>query len=356
MRPTDLHPKQMMRRSRVAILLIVLVASSCQRASRPVPQFLDESAKQDLDRANIVVLAKVNGVSDRDRHQEGKYRLIELALDVQLVIKGDLDSRTPCARYYALKGGFVGHLPVWVEPGSTGIFFLTNSSPCLRAVNDNRAYVRTFGTLPTARQRSAEKLIAGVTLPQGCAGNSYVYNAQQDVWAVTIPLVGSRAARKLMVGADSDNSRSVEPCSCLVAALVWKLPESCLTSLTPRDGIREQAHEIRNSNDALNFREEQELRDNPAAWLETTVEAWGMDGALLRLGGLMSSSGSGLSQGACSALRARRESSSFGASLKGGRDRSNATAESAALGQFDQWTNAGCQPNWQVMEGPVIDP
>ena len=243
-----------------------------------------------------------------------------------------------------------------VEPGSTGIFFLAKSGPCLRAVNDSRAYLRTEKTPRAGQPGPPEKLIAEMTLPHGCAGNAYIYKGQDAVWAVTIPLVGSRAARKLMVTIDNDSNIAVEPCSCLVAALVWKLPERCLDSLPSGNGIREQAQEIERTNDALNYREERKLHDDPAAWLEETVEGWGMDGAMLRLGGLMAHSGSRFSKGACAALMARRKSVSFGASLEKGRDRFNAAAESAAIGQFDQWADAGCRAEWQTFESPVIDP
>jgi hypothetical protein len=339
-----------------AIWVLALAGSGCQRGTRPTPQFLNESAKQDLDKASLVVLANVKTVSDSGMPSgPAGYRLIRVALEVRRVIKGELDDRTPCVNYFALHGGFVGQLPVWVEPGSTGVFFLAEASPCFRAVNDSRTYIEVYSS-PPMTPASPEKFVARATLPRGCAGNSYISKAAQDVWSVTIPLVGPRAARNLLLTTHDDANVGARDCSCLVAATVWKLSESCLAALPIRDGIREQARGIKATNDKLNLGEEQRLRGNPAIWLQTTVEELGMDGALLRMGGLMSRSGSPFSEGTCAVLKAERESASFGASLSRGRDHSNAKAESAAIKQFGQWLGSGCRPEWQLLENPEIDP
>ena len=341
-------------------LTVMLVASWLLRGQIPLipaPQFLNESAKQEFDRAGIVVLAKVRNASDRAERADTKYRLIEVGLDVQRVIKGSLASRTPCVVYYAPRGAFTGQMPTWVAPGSTGFFFLADSKPCLRAVNDFRAYIRETGTPdPRAVATSPEKLIAQSTLPEGCAGNDYLYRAGEDVWSITIPLVGSRAARKLLIGSDSNGKRSVNPCSCLAAASIWKLSEECLSSLPSGNGIREQARQIVNTNNAFNRQDLQQIRENPGAWLETNVQGWGMDGTTLRLAGVMSHSASKISQTACAALRARLRSPSLQTSLKSSQNGSNRAVEHAAVAQFGRWTAAGCRPTWAALENPVTDP
>jgi len=340
----------------IAAFVMLLLALSCQGGSSPTLRFLNESAKEDLDKASLVVLATVNAVSDQNRPPApAGYRRMEVTLDVQRVIKGELATRTPCVTYYALNGGIVGHLPVWVEPGSTGIFFLSKAEPCFRAVNDNRTYIRAYSTLPTTPV-SPEKLIAEATVPRGCAGNSYIYTAQQDVWSETIPLVGSRAARKLLLASHHGDGSGIMDCSCLVAAMVWRLPESCLASRSTRDEIQQQAQRIKASNNELNLQEERLLRDNPAVWLKTTVEGMGMDGALLRLGGLMSFAPSSFSKGTCAVLKKARKSVSFETSLAKGRGRSNETAEKAAVGQFGRWLDGDCRADWQLLENPLIDP
>jgi hypothetical protein len=338
-------------------LFIAVVTGSCRAPSRPVPYFLNESVKQDLDRASIAILANVTGVSDRGAPSGAEgYRLIELRLSIERVIKGRVAAPAVCATYLAVNKGLNGQLPTWVEPGSTGFFFLSDSSPCLRVVNDSRAYVRAEQARLAGGSSSSEKLIAEATLPDRCAGNAYVYSSAEEVWAVTIPLVGSRAARKLLLNRHKDSSPGVGSCSCLVAASVWKVSESCLSSLPSGDGIREQAQDLARANDALNLREEQELYDDPVVWFETATGAWGMDGALLRFAGLMSHSGSSLPLGTCAVLRARRKSDLFETSLKSGLARSNAAAEAAAVAQFDRWTEGGCRADWKTMELPVIDP
>jgi hypothetical protein len=334
--------------------LALLLAPNCQPASPSAPQFLNESAKQDLDKASVAVLANVTGVSDGKIHgAPGGYRPIKVTLDVQSVIKGDLASRTVCVDYYALDGAILGHLPVWVEPGSTGIFLLTSANPCFRVVNDSRAYIKAYGMPPTGSV-SSENFIAEATLPRGCAGNSYAYRAAEDLWSITIPLVGSRAALKLLASTYHDADSSISACSCLVTALVWKLRERCLPSVAHE--IQEQAQEIARANDKLNLREEHQLRDDPAAWLKTTVEGMGMDGALLRLGGLIFQSGSPISRTTCALLKKTRESVSFQASLAIGRDHSNEIAERVAIEQLDQWLDSGCQAGWwQRLESPPIN-
>jgi hypothetical protein len=338
--------------------LVMLLAPNGITAQPSVPRFLNESAKQDLDKASVALLANVTKVFPRkiSGSTEG-YRPIRVTLDVQYVIKGELTSHTVCVDYFALNGGILGHLPVWVEPGSKGIFFLTGVSPCFRVVNDSRAYIKTDKSdriLPTASV-SAERFIAESTLPRSCAGNSYVYGAEQEIWSITIPLIGSRAAQRLLVGVDPQANSLLDPCRCLVAALVWKLPERCLKSLPEANGIPEQAKEIEGTNNALNLHEQQELGDDLGAWLETTVAVWGMDGALLRLANLMSQSGKRVSLGVCTALNTRRESASFASALRKGLDHSNALAERAAVTQFGRWVQTGCPTDWKLLESPAID-
>jgi hypothetical protein len=209
--------------------------------------------------------------------------------------------------------------------------------------------------MPPTDSVSPEKFIAASTLPRGCAGNSYVYNAGQEIWSITISLIGSRAARRQLVGADPQANALLEPCGCLVAALVWKLPEKCLKSLPSANGIPEQAREIERTNKALNLHEEQELADDLGAWFETTVAAWGMDGTLLRLASLMSQSRKPVSERACAALSTRRGSASFASSLRKGLERSNAVAERAAVTQFGRWVETGCPADWKLLENPVIE-
>jgi hypothetical protein len=336
--------------------LALLLVPNCLPAAPSAPQFLNESAKRDLDKASVAVLASVRAVSDDKIHSApGGYRPIKVTLDVQQVIKGELASRTVCVDYYALDGAILGHLPVWVEPGSRGIFFLTSASPCYRVVNDSRAYIKANRMTPTDSV-SSETFIAEATLPRGCAGNSYAYRSAEDLWSITIPLVGSRVAMKLLANTYHDADPSVSACACIVTALVWKLRERCLLSVGD-DGIQEQAQEIAKANDKLNLQEEHQLQDDPAAWLKTTVDGMGMDGTLLRLGGLISQSRSPISGVTCALLKKTRGSVSFQVSLARGRDHSNEIAERAAIKQLDQWFDSGCQAgSWQRLENPLINP
>jgi hypothetical protein len=317
---------------------------------------VSESAKDDLDKANVVVLAKAVAMADTSKRRgPAGYRPIDLELDVQRVFKGDLPSRKPCVTYFFP----VGNTPMWVQPGSTGIFSLAKpeDTPCFRVVNDSRAFIRVY-RLPEASTASLYKFVAEATVPQGgCAGDdTNLYMVAEDVHSITLPLVGSRAARKLLVRMFGHPDPDVRGCACLIAGEVWKLPEECLESVPDIDEVREHAERIKDTSQKETSMELQQLHDDPAAWLQTTVGVWGMDGALLRLGTLRSHSGSRFTKSKCAALKKDRQSVSFEAALFAGQSKSNDMEEHAAVAQFDKWVLSGCRSDWQPLENPLTDP
>jgi hypothetical protein len=333
--------------------LAALIAAGCQRGPAPDPRFLDESAKLDLDKASLVLLADVETVKDNGpRSGPSGVRRIEVVLRVQRVMKGELNSKVACATYFFPYGGFEGQLPVWVERGSTGIFALVPGGRCFRVVNDSRAIIKAYGQ-PAAGPAPLDKLVAEATIPYSCPD---IYKAASDIHSVTIPLVGSREARKLLSDTFLHGDSSVRTCSCLVAGLAWRLHESCLDSLQATGEVQAQATSIERTNDRLLRQEEQQLHENPAGWLRTIVESWGVDGALLRLAALLRSSNDRLPPATCMALKGDSASSSFPESLAKGRLRSNGPAEEEAVTQFRKWLDSGCQADWQHLENPLLDP
>ena len=338
---------------RVIGVSVLLVTYACQKGSRLTPHFLNESARQDLDNAKLVILAKVEAISDSIAHTgQTVIRPIEVRVSVLRTIKGRSAANAACIIYFFPYGAFDGQLPIWVQPGVTGFFSLNESAPCFRVVNDSRAVIRAY-RIPDTPIKPWEKFVAEATLPQMCVGDAY--SAASDVRTITTPLVGSRVARALLEAELSDPDSRVRLCTCEIMGLVWKLREACFESTATTD--KGEIEKIERANDMLDRMEEEWLRSDPGAWLQATVSGYGMDGALIRLGGLMSGPGFRYSRKQlCSELGTAWKSGRVGSSLATGRPLSSEFAERSATHQFDEWLGSGCAIDPLVLERPLIGP
>jgi hypothetical protein len=317
---------------------LMLAGSHLANAQTIVARLLDETAKADLERATVVVLARVSAVHDTAVHQEpAGYRPVTVDLVVAEALKGHPTSGPICFVYAYPHGPYDGPKPVWVEPGQSGVFMLTaESSTCLRAVNDRRPIIRSYGATQS-KARTVEEAIARLTLPvkAGCPPDTY--EVAHEIHSVSMPLVGSRTLYGMLEPLLQSRNSRVSTCTCLAMATVWKLNEACLMTIaSTTEGLRE----IKDANLELLRREPHWFRANPVDWTKTMVEGWGVDGMLLRLQQLTDRMK--VSQSSCEILRASLDKGELAAAFTVGRIWSGDAAETSAKHEFRNWLNSGC--------------
>ena len=335
-----------MKRSESIAVFFSLISATC-RSSPPNPQFLNESARADVDRAPIVVLARVSDVKDPPHSGPSGVRPIEVSLEVRHVIKGSMTGAVACFVYFFPYGGLRGQLPAWVERDAVGVFTLRPNGSCLRAVNDSRAIMTAFKE--PSQKLSTDDFIAEATMPPACEDPYRLADLLQNV---SIPLLGSRHAHQLFRSTGGASDARVQLCRCEAESVAWRLPEKCSTQGAPPDHAR-VAEEISSQSVGLASREEQRLAISPADWLQETAAAWGIDGALMRMAFLMENGGLRFSGRTCSDLKAKSASSGFAESLRKGSVWSSRDAERLALAQYEHWLRRGCPAEWDSLENPA---
>ena len=334
--------ESLMRSSRIfPIIVLVLAINAVSKADELTPRLLAENAKADLEKAAVVVLGAVKAIKDMPYPAASAgYRPVEVDLSVKRVLSGRLQSTSDvCFMYMFPYGPYVGARPTWVEPGLTGVFGLLPGDRCMRAVNDRRPIIPTYDDDADDPSVPTTESIARSTLPakKGCPPDAYELAA--DTQTVSVPLVGQRFVRNLLEAmvARSDSKRQI--CACVVMALVWRLDEECLRKL-PAD--TEMLDEIRTTNERISNQERQRLQAAPVSWLSSTIENWGVDGALLRLNHFLARSDMRVTPGTCSSFRNALDSGRLEQSIQSGRERSTATAEDSAIQVLKSWLESGC--------------
>ena len=329
---------------RLLLTLLVSLAASCQPQTGAAPQLLDQSARQDIEAATIVLFGRVESVSDRaPRKGPSGFRPVEVVVAIQHVWKGEVAGKQICVKYYYPFGGYTGPALVWVESGASGVFSLVPEGSCFRVVNDRRAMIRSHELHPDF-SAPMYLAIASATLPTKAGCRTSSNQIASEISSVAIPLIGSRATWRLLTEELTTPESSVRSCACVAIAQVWKLDSPCLSQVTERDIDSVQVDLIRTSNREILSREREWFRTDPVEWLKTMIEAWGIDGALLRLSQLTVAGVLKVDSPACALIRKGYRSGRLSDSLGKARNTANEESESAALEDFDRWLALGCPP------------
>jgi hypothetical protein len=192
--------------------------------------------------------------------------------------------------------------------------------------------------------------VAAATLPvtPNCAIDAY--QVASAIHAITIPLVGSRKARKLIATVSARPGEDLRYCACLVDALVWRLDDECLSAVsTTNPDIKRQLSQVELVNRKAQDRELQWLRDDPPDWVRSMIQEWGMDGVVLRLSELLRVRNA-VPEATCVELsRAVAVDTSL---VRSNLSRSTEGAERAATLQFKGWLRLGCPANYAEFKDP----
>lgn len=332
----------------IALILGLAPSPSAQGQQGDQLRMADWTAKQTLSAAKLVVLGKVREVKDTaPRAGVSGVRPIEVTVDVDVVLKGHHTAPSFCFVYFFPYGGYAGALPVWVQQGTTGIFALEPANGCFRAVSDRRAIIPAHGPVGGSRQH-LDEFVARATLPVEAGCSRGPYDVASDVSSITLPLVGSRTTRKLLEPLIASSDPATSACACTVAALVWKLDEPCLTALAAKGS---QPDEIRATILKLEERERTWFRDNPVDWLNSTIDGWGLDGALLRLRQLLSTGILTVTPATCRALQEGFRSGVLDRSLREGQRWSSENAERSAKTALSEWLGLNCPSGLKAIAG-----
>ena len=326
----------------LALILICGAAGGCGPSTHTTPRLLDQSARQDLEGARVVVLGKVASVSDTaPRRGAAGYRPIEVSLSVMRVLKGSLSSGHLCVVYFYPYGGYDGPGSAWIEVGATGIFALVPDERCFRVVNDRRAIIRSHGE-PRNPPMPLARFVAEATLPTrgGCRTGSN--QVASEILSITVPLIGSRASWELLEGELGGSDVGASACTCLAVSQVWRVDQPCLDNLPEASMDRSQVDAVRTTNQALLQRERGWFAAGPPSWLMTMVDGYGLDGAILRLHELLDRDRFQVTKAACTALAGSLQSGDVNDSLAAARARWNEAAEDNARLDFDKWLLLGC--------------
>jgi hypothetical protein len=342
-----------MRRSSAAMALGLLVAAAaCRPQSKSVARFLEQSARQDLDQAALVVLGKAVEVHD-GAPQPGVagFRPVEVKMEVLRVLKGRLTSRSARFTYFFPYGGYDGPGAVWVEQGQVGIVALVPDRSRLRVVNDRRAMIRAYGT-PEESPLPLDQFVAQATIPvrAGCSSSvsSVAREMASDLAWISNTLIGARHTRKLLQSSLASREPNVSACACLVMAELWKLPEPCLDALPSDAGI----DHLRAENQELDRYQRDSLRRHPASQLKTLIESSGLDGTLLRLASWSSRPGLGIGGTECRAFSDALGAGDLSEALASGAKWSSPSAERSAMAEFRMWLALGCPAAFPELATP----
>jgi hypothetical protein len=324
----------------VVALAVTLAVANSQPVSSRAPHTPNDSAKHDVDSASLVVIADVTNVEDgAPRPAPSGYRPIIVRLHVSRVLKGKSSSSQICLRYYFPYGAYDGPGFRWIVKGERGIFPLIEGPDCYRAVNDRRSVLPVYKLVkgPTS---PVDAYIAQTTLPIEDHCREGVYKTAEEVSSVTLSLVGSRRTREMIAPYTSSADLQTRMCACAVMALTWRLDEDCLHSASEPE--EQGLDRIAAANGRLQKREGKWFRENATVWLKMSIEGWGIDGTVLRLGWFSSHGVIDVSKDSCEAFRGDLNDPGFNASLSLGGMRSTERAERSAMIDFRRWIALGC--------------
>ena len=167
-------------------------------------------------------------------------------------------------------GGTNGKLPPAIISGERGVSPLERTGNCLRAVNDNLAILRVYSDASRGRG-TLEATVAAMTLREPRANCSDLNSVAADLNTITIPLLGYRGARALQAHDRLRQNAEVSECSCLVAALTWRLTEQCLAGIRKEGYTGQEAKELIEQNTLLLQSDMYNFRHDPASWLARSV-------------------------------------------------------------------------------------
>ena len=335
-------------------LLLLMLAGGCRPQPMRSPRFVEQSARQVFKEAALVVLGKVVRLKDDTPQPPGEAgdRPIEVKLDVQRVLKGQLASRSACFVYFFPYGGYNGPLPEWVGQGEVGVFALLPGQPCFRVVNDRRAIIRAYN-IPGDPSVSLERFVAQAALPvdASCSRNIGSVPRPMTIAWVSFSLVGPRNTRKLLQTFLANPDSKVRTCACLVTAELWNFDEPCMSSLPPDSHV----NDLPTRDQGWNQRTRNWLRLYPVNELKTIIDGSGLDGALLDLGALTSRPGQEITRSECRAFSDALSSGVLNDALASGAEFSSPDAERTAMTQFKTWLGLGCPAGYAGLTNPPSD-
>ncbi len=320
--------------------LLVCLAGHGGPAKNAEPRLLNQSAKQDIEGAALVVLARVESVSDTASHiGPAGYRPVEADLSVRQVLKGSYGSERMCIIYMYPYGGYDGPGLAWIEAGTTGVFSLVPNDRCFRVVNDRRAIIRSYA-LPKGAPTPLSAFVAAATLPTRGGCSSGINQVASEIWSISIPLIGSRATWRLLQDDLGSSDANAKTCACAAMASVWKVDEACLDRLPSNAIDPSQLNATRATNRLILRREQSWLQNDPIKWLQTIAGGWGVDGALVRLHELLSRKEVEIPRSRCAILTRALSEGGMDRSLS--KDGSDEATEQRARRDLNQWLELGC--------------
>jgi hypothetical protein len=317
------------------------ISGSCAVPGTLTPRLLDETAKQDIDSAAIVFLARVDSVRDSAvRPGLSGYRPVELTVSILRSFKGNAGAATSCVIYLAPYGNYDGPRPFWIPVGELALFAVEVRGRCFRVVNDRRPFLRSFDSEGN-EIAPMEAFIAESTLPTRGGCKNGVSPIVAEIADTTIPLVGSRETWALLrreLGSPIPDERV---CACIVMAWVWRTNLSCLLALPNSVNESHSLEQLVTDNRAVSKRSRSGLQHAPIAWLKYESDTWGFGGTIIRLHELVTSEQLSISQGQCSTI-ANTLQSRYPKTPVRSDNRYTPQSELSAFNDLREWFTAGC--------------